>query len=135
MTEPLVFLTGKFLPASQTKLNLYDLGIVLGATFTEMTRTFGHRPFRLEEHIERLYCSVKYGGVTLPYSPEEMLSITRRVVEANCQLIAGGSDLAIVHFITPGENLIYAGSAAGGGPPTPTVCVHTFPLPFSVWRH
>lgn len=135
MTEPVVFLTGKFLPASQAKLNIFDLGIVLGATFTEMTRTFRHEPFRLEEHIERLYRSAKYGGIELPHTPEEMLGITRRVVETNCGLIDAGIDLGIVHFITPGENLIYAGSAAGAGSLSPTVCVHTFPLPFSAWRH
>lgn len=135
MTEPLVYLKGDFLPASQAKLNLYDLGIVMGATFAEMTRTFSHAPFRLEEHIERLYCSARYGGIPVPLTPGEMLAVTRRVIEANCRLIDTAGDLAIVHFITPGENLIYAGSAAGGGPLSPTVCVHTFPLPFSAWRH
>ncbi|MEO7653574.1 MAG: aminotransferase class IV [Bryobacteraceae bacterium] len=135
MTEPLVFLTGKFLPASQAKLNLYDLGIVLGATFTEMTRTFRHRPFRAEEHVERLYRSLKYGGIELPHTEEEMVAITLRVIEHNCGLVDAGKDLGVVHFVTPGENLIYAGSAAASGPLNPTVCVHTFPLPFSAWRH
>jgi len=135
VTEPLVFLTGQFLPASQAKLNIFDLGIILGATFTEMTRTFRHQPFRLPEHIERLYRSLKYGGITLPYTPEEMLQITLRVIEANCRLIPKESDLGIVHFVTPGENLVYAGSAGTTGPLNPTVCVHTFPLAFSIWRH
>ena len=39
----LFFLDDHFPPASQAKLNIYDLGIVLRAT-----RTFLHRPFRAE---------------------------------------------------------------------------------------
>lgn len=45
MNEPIVYLNGAFIPASQARLNIYDLGIVLGATFTEMTRTFRHQPY------------------------------------------------------------------------------------------
>ena len=48
MSEPVVYLNDGFVPASQAHINIYDLGIVLGATLTEMTRTFKHEPFRLE---------------------------------------------------------------------------------------
>ena len=40
MSEPIVYLNNGFVPAAQAKLNIYDLGIALGATLTEMTRTF-----------------------------------------------------------------------------------------------
>ena len=43
-------------------------------------------------------------------------------------------DLGIVHFVTPGENPSYAGAAAGSARLTPTVCIHSFRLPFSAWR-
>ena len=43
MTEPLVYLRGQFVPASQASLKIYDSGVVLGATVTEMTRTFRHQ--------------------------------------------------------------------------------------------
>ena len=46
MSEPVVYLNDGFVPASQAHINIYDLGIVLGATLTEMTRTFRHEPFR-----------------------------------------------------------------------------------------
>ena len=60
MTEPLVFLNGQMVPASQAHLAIYDAGVVLGATVTEMTRTFRHRPYRLSDHIDRLFRSLKY---------------------------------------------------------------------------
>jgi branched-chain amino acid aminotransferase len=135
MSEPLVFLNDRFLPASQAKLNIYDLGIVLGATLTEMTRTFRHRPFRAEDHVARLYRSLKFSGITVPLAPGEMLARTQDLAEANCRLIGPGEDIGIVHFVTPGENALYAGSAGAAGSLRPTICIHSFPLRFEMWRH
>ena len=69
MNEPVVYLNDGFVPASQAHLKIYDLGIVLGATLTEMTRTFRHQPFRLEEHVRRLLRSCKYAGIELVIGP------------------------------------------------------------------
>lgn len=135
MKEPIVYLNGDFVPASQAGIRIYDLGIILGATLTEMTRTFAHAPFRLDDHLDRLYRSCKYAGIQPPLSRNEMRGKTLELIETNCELIAPEADLGIVHFITPGENEIYAGSAAGSARLTPTVCIHSFPLPFRVWRH
>lgn len=135
MAEPLVYLNSGFVPASQARLNIYDLGIVLGATLTEMTRTFQHRPYQAEDHVARLYRSLKYSGITLPLTPAEMLARTNELAAANCKLIGLQEDIGIVHFVTPGENALYAGSAGGSGPLTPTICIHSFPLRFSMWRH
>ena len=85
MTEPLVYLNGSFIPASQAKVAIYDFGIVMGATFAEMTRTFGHRPFRAEDHIARLYRSLKYGGIPIDLSPAEMLATTLELAKAKTE--------------------------------------------------
>ena len=80
MPEPIVNLNHGFEPASQAKLNIYDLGIVLGATLTEMTRTFHLHRFRVEDHVARLHRSLKYSGIAVPLSPEEMLGgLSQRV--------------------------------------------------------
>jgi branched-subunit amino acid aminotransferase/4-amino-4-deoxychorismate lyase len=133
--EPIVYLNDRFLPASQAKLNIYDLGIVLGATLTEMTRTFRHRPFRAEEHVSRLYRSLKFSDISITLTPKEMLARTNELAEANCKLLGPGEDIGIVHFVTPGENALYAGSAGSAGPLRPTICIHSFPLRFEMWRH
>ncbi|UCH24664.1 MAG: aminotransferase class IV [Trueperaceae bacterium] len=135
MTEPVVYLNDRFVPASQASLNIYDLGIVLGATVTEMTRTFGHQPFRLEDHLARLYRSCKYVGIPLALDQAELFEISMELIRMNSGLIGPGDDLGVVHFVTPGEQPLYAGSAAGSARRTPTVCVHSFPLPFFAWRH
>ena len=135
MKEPIVYLNGEFVPASQAAIRIYDLGIILGATLTEMTRTFAHEPFRLDDHLDRLYRSCRYAGIQPPLPLRRMRDRTLELIRTNRDLIEPGADLGIVHFITPGENEIYAGSAAGSARLTPTVCIHSFPLPFRVWRH
>jgi branched-subunit amino acid aminotransferase/4-amino-4-deoxychorismate lyase len=82
-----------------------------------------------------LYRSLKYSGITVPLSPEEMLARTQELAAANCKLLQQHEDIGIVHFITPGENALYAGSAGSAGALTPTICIHSFPLRFSMWRH
>ena len=133
MTEPVVFLSGQLLPASQAKLNIYDLGIVLGATVTEMTRTFRKQPFRLEDHVDRLMRSLKYTRLDTGMSREDFLSATRQVIKHNAALLPDDEELGVVHFVTPGETPFYAGSAAGTARTTPTVCIHSFTLPFEFW--
>ena len=134
MVEPIVYLGGQFVPASQAKINIYDLGVVLGATLTEMTRTIGHKPFKLEQHVDRLYRSCKYTSIELPLDRAQMIDKSLELIEANSRLIDDDADLGVIHFVTPGENTVYAGSAVSAGPLTPTVCIHSFPLPFEVWR-
>ncbi len=133
MSEPLVYLRGAFVPASQARLPIYDAGIVLGATVTEMTRTFNGRLFRLEDHLARLFRSLKYVRFEIGLSRDELAGISHRLVEHNLPLAPPGAELGLIHFVTAGEYPTYAGSAAGGARTTPTVCVHTFPLPFALW--
>jgi branched-chain amino acid aminotransferase len=134
-SEPTVFLNDGFVPASQASLNIYDLGIVLGATLTEMTRTFAHKSFRLDDHVQRLYRSLKYAGIDPGFLAAEMIARTEELIEHNCNLIGADEELGVVHFVTPGENRIYAGSAGSQVRPSPTICIHSFPLPFGEWRH
>ena len=57
--EPIAYLNGQFVPISQAALSVFDLGIVAGASATEMVRTFRHVPFRLPEHLRRLEQSLR----------------------------------------------------------------------------
>ena len=133
MTEAIAYLNGEMIPQSEAKLPVYDAGIVLGATVTEMIRTFGHKPYRLEEHIARLYRSMKYVRFDTGLSEAAMIDITGKVIAHNTALLSEGEELGIIQFVTAGTFSIYAGSAGGGEKMTPTVCIHTFPLPLFLW--
>ena len=126
----IVYLNGRFVPEPEAHLSIYDMAIVLGATVTEMTRTFKRTPFRLADHLNRLYRSLRYTRIDIRMTPEELSRVTMKVVEHNAGLLDDGGELGIVHFITGGEFHEYVGSAGRAPRVTPTVCIHTFPIPF-----
>jgi len=133
MNEPLVYLSGQLKPASQAHLAIYDAGVVLGATVTEMTRTFRRRLFRLDDHLDRLFRSLRYVRIDIGMTQQELAAISQELAAHNAALLEDGRELGLIHFVTPGEYPTYAGSAAQPVRMTPTVCVHTFPLPFELW--
>ena len=133
MPEPLVYLTGKLVPASQAHLAIFDAGIVLGATVTEMTRTFRHEPYRLDDHLARLFRSLKYTRMDIGMTQQELGDVSRELLAHNATLIDPQDELGLIHFVTAGEFPVYAGSAGRSARLTPTVCAHTFPMPFELW--
>lgn len=135
MSEPFVYLKGEFVPASQAHIAIYDASVVLGATITDLCRTFGQVPFRLEDHVARFYRSCRYARITPPITPAETMEVARELIRRNCEFLQPDEELALVQFVSPGEFRVYAGGAAGAGDMEPTYCMHTFPLPFQFWRH
>lgn len=132
-SEAIVYLNGRHVPASQAHLAIFDAGVVLGATVTEMTRTFRHEPWRLDEHLARLFRSLRYTRMDIGLTREELAQATQEVVAHNSRLIHADDELGIIHFVTAGEFPVYAGSAGRAARTKPTVCSHTFPMPFEFW--
>ncbi|MCI0685519.1 MAG: aminotransferase class IV [Gemmataceae bacterium] len=130
MSEPVVYLNGAIVPAAQAHLPIFDAGIVQGATVAEMTRTFRHRLWRLHDHLDRLFGALRHTRMDIGMSQEELARISEEVAARNAQLIDQDDELGLIQFVTAGENPMYAGRAVRT---TPTVCVHTFPLPFERW--
>jgi branched-chain amino acid aminotransferase len=64
-----------------------------------------------------------------------MIANTEELIERNCTLINPDQELGVVHFVTPGENRMYAGSTGIRAHRGSTVCIHSFPLPLGEWRH
>ncbi len=133
MPEPLVFLNGRTVPASAAHLAIYDAGVVLGATVTEQTRTFRHRPWRLGDRLDRLSRSLRYTRISIALTRGELEAISLELVAHNARLIDAEDELGLIHFVTAGEHAAYAGASGRPARAEPTVCVHTFPLPFELW--
>ncbi len=129
MDEPLAYLNGRYLPASQLAIPPTDAGFVLGTTVAEQLRTFGGRVFRLDEHLERLEQSLRVVGVDCGLSRGELAGVARRLVAENHAQLAPGDDLGLSIFVTPGPYAAYADSTTRG----PTVGLHTYRLPFHLW--
>lgn len=133
MSEPLVYLNHQLVPASQAHIAIYDAGIVLGATVTEQTRTFHKRLWRLDDHLDRLFRSLRYTRMDIGLTKEQLAGISHELIEHNARLLDDAGELGLIHFVTAGEYPTYAGMSGRPARTTPTVCVHTFPLPFELW--
>jgi branched-subunit amino acid aminotransferase/4-amino-4-deoxychorismate lyase len=133
MPEPLAYLNGRISPVSQTNLSIFDMGVVMGASITEMARTFRHECFRLHEHVERLFRSLKHVGFEMDLTRGALADLVLELIEHNSRLIPPHHDLGVSMFVTAGTSLVYTGFEGMATHRKATVCVHTFPLPFELW--
>jgi branched-chain amino acid aminotransferase len=133
MAESLAYLNGQLAPFSQTRLPLSDQGLVMGASVTEMARTFGHVCFRLGDHVDRLYRSLRHVGFPIELTPTAFHDTVLDLVRHNATLVPEHHDLGVSMFVTAGTALIYSGERGRRTARRPTVCIHTFPLPFELW--
>lgn len=127
------FKNGQYLPLEECTVGVMDLGITNGASVTDFLRTFHHKPFRLDDHIDRFYRAAKHSYLEMPFTKEESKEITLELIRRNAELYPE-CELGVIYYLTPGCNFVYAGSAAKAGPLTPTYIQHVFPLPFSSWK-
>ena len=97
-----IYLSGKLVPEAEAKISIFDSAVMLGDSITESTRTFAHSPFRLADHIERLFRSLKVARTDCGHTPQEMTEITLSTLDANLSLMAEGDDCWIVHNISRG---------------------------------
>ncbi|WP_010584468.1 aminotransferase class IV [Schlesneria paludicola] len=133
MTEPIAYLNGQIVPVSQAALSVFDLGLVSGVAVTEMARTFRHVLFQLDKHLDRLAHSLDVLKLDPKCSRTELEALCHRIVDENVKWIPANHDLGLILFVTAGQNLTYIGRTPESPVRTPSVCVHTFPLPFELW--
>lgn len=130
MTNPAAWINGEILPFMQAAVPVWDLGVVAGASVTEMARTFAHRPFRLDQHVDRLRSSLAALRFPQPWSKLQLIDAAEEIVRRNVVALKPTQDLGIVLFSTAGSNATYL----GGDSSQTTTCIHTFLLPFHIWR-
>jgi len=68
----LIYIDGKFVPAEQAAVSVFDHGFLYGDGVFEGIRAYKGRVFRLKEHVRRLYDSAQAIMLCVPMSQEEM---------------------------------------------------------------
>jgi branched-chain amino acid aminotransferase len=121
------YLNGEYLAESQVLLPFRDRGFLYGDAVFDTTRTFGHRIFRLQAHVDRLYRSLRYLRIDPGLAPEQMIAVTEEVLERNRHLLDSGGDYWVSQRVSRG-----VASVDGEEPPRAgaTVLVECTPLPF-----
>ena len=134
MNHPIANLNGEFIAQDRLQLPANDAGFVLGATVTDLCRTFRHQLYRLPDHLARFRQSCSTARIPQPLPDIRLQEIGEELVEHNAPLLEPEQDLALVMFATPGPIGYYLGQHGGAGEGTPTLGMHTFPLPFGRYR-
>jgi branched-chain amino acid aminotransferase len=127
MEERIVYLNGAFVPESEARVSVLDSGFNAGDGVYDVTRTFGHKPFRLREHTERLFRSLKYTRIDCGMSLEEMEKTTLAVLERNRPLLRSNEDLALWQVVSRGVRSSRGNRVAGGATVTVYSVIVNFP--------
>jgi branched-subunit amino acid aminotransferase/4-amino-4-deoxychorismate lyase len=128
----LAYLDAQLIPASQLALPVFDAGVVLGASVTEMVRTFNHRIYRLQDHLARLAEGLRMSSIPAEPSIEELGRRALDLVRRNGALLPPSDELAINIFVTAGHLATYRRMAQAVRKRS-TAIVHTFPLDCSLY--
>jgi branched-chain amino acid aminotransferase len=124
--ERIAYYNGEYLPESRVLLPFRDRGFVYGDAVFDTTRTFAHRPFKVKEHVDRLYRSLRYIRLDPGLSPAEMRAVTETVLERNRHLLGPDEDYWVSQRISRGVTRLDREEPLQTGP---TVIVECTPLP------
>lgn len=126
-----VYLNGELVQRDQAKISVFDSAVMLGDTVTESTRTFNHQPFKLEQHIKRLYQSLKITRINPQMTMDEMTELSLKVLDANRHLLEPHEDCWLVHNISRGMSVAGADPTIQRSPPT--IIIFTSPMILKDW--
>ena len=125
-SQRVVYLNGEFVPESEARVSVFDSALFWGDMMFETTRTFAHQPFRLRDHLDRLYTSMVVTDIECGLTIDAMEQATHELLERNWPAYRGDEDVSIVHNVSPGPWRIYAPAFPEGL--RPTVSIFAFSL-------
>lgn len=120
------YFNGKIVPEREVVVPFRDRGFKYGDAAFDMTRTFHGRPFKLKEHVDRFYRSLRYLQIDPGLNPAEMVSISEEVLERNRHFLTPDTDYWLGQRVSRGLNAV---GDEGWDQTGPTVIVECIPLP------
>ena len=123
--QRVAYFNGAIVPESEVKVSFRDRGFKYGDAAFDTTRSFGHRIFRLDEHLDRFYRSLRYLRLDPGLSKAELKRISEDVFERNRHLLDADEDYWLSQRVSRGADPGY-GVETG-----PTVIVECAPLPLA----
>jgi branched-chain amino acid aminotransferase len=124
--DRIAYFNGRFVPEREVLIPFRDRGFKFGDAVFDTTRTFGHRVFKLAEHVERLYRSLRYLRIDPGVTPARMIEITAEVVRKNLPLLEPDEDYWVTQRVSRGVDPAFRDVWGHAGP---TVIVECVPLP------
>ena len=124
--ERVAWFNGEFMPESQVRIPFRDSSWLYGDGCFDLTRTFGHRLFKVKEHVDRLYRSLKYLRIDPGFGPERMCALTEELYERNRHLLGADDDYWVGQRISRGVKEVEGDNIDHHGP---NIVLECAPLP------
>ncbi|MBC7713514.1 MAG: aminotransferase class IV [Rhizobacter sp.] len=99
MEDFLININGQIHNGPEAQISVFDRGFLYGDSVYEATRTFNKKPFRIDQHIERLFQSAEKISLTPTFSREQILSEVLKTIHAG-----SASDATVRIVLTRGTN-------------------------------
>lgn len=116
-----VYLNGRYLPLEEACVPVLDRGFIFGDGVYEVIPVYGRRPFRLDEHLERLSHSLDAIRLVDPHTLAEWTGLIKPIIEQFDQ-----DDQGVYLQVTRGPA---PRDQAFPAVVTPTVFIMAMPLP------
>ena len=123
--ERVAYFNGDIVPESHVLVPFRDRGFRWGDGVYDTERTIDGKIFKLPEHIDRLYRSLRYLHITIKETPAEIAAITEEVVRQNLSLLPKGEDYWVHQNVSRGADWVGDEPNLREGA---TVIVHVQPL-------
>ena len=121
-SERVAYVNGHVVPESEAVVSIRDRGFLQGDAVFDTTRTFGGRIFRLDEHLDRFFNSLKYMRIDPGLTKDDFARLTMEVLQANLPLLDDDDDYWVSQRVSRGVRV--------DGQDRPTVVIECAPLPF-----
>jgi len=128
--QRLVYFNGNFVPDSEARISIYDSALMFGDMVFEMTRSFNKEQFKLREHLERLYASIRYIRIPIEMTIDEMEEAVYKTIEINKECFEDYDEHRIMINVTRGLIPIYEGKVGTEG--GTNVIISNYPLRWTV---
>lgn len=126
----LVYMNGKFVPETEAKVSIYDSSLMFGDMVFEMTRSFNKKQFKLREHLNRLFASIKHVHIPLKMTIDEMEEACNLTIKKNDPFFEDDDEHRLMINVSRGPLSIY--SEVFNGKLEPLVIIADFPLKWTV---
>jgi len=130
--ERFAWVNGDFVLEREARIPIHDAGFVYGDAVYDTARTFDGRVFRLGEHVDRLYRSLRYARIDPGMPAARTRELTEELLARNEPFRRRGEDYWVSQRISRGllrydaEEPEYAGA---------TVVIESVPLPLRSRAH